>query len=131
VKLTGPEATKRRARELRATMSLPERVLWAHLRRKRTGLRFRKQHPAGPYVLDFYCHEARLCVEVDGQTHDFTAQRDEQRDEWLKSQGVRTLRVAARDVLENLEGVIQYISAEARTPSVTLRVTPSPEGEKS
>ena len=131
MKLSGPETTKKRARELRAAMSLPERVLWAHLRRKQTGLRFRKQQPAGPYVLDFYCHEARLCVEVDGQTHDFTAQRDEQRDEWLKSQGVRTLRVAARDVLENLEGVIQYISAEARTPSVTLRVTPPPEGEKS
>ena len=130
MKLTGPEETKRRARELRGRMSLPERLLWGQLRRKQIGLRFRKQHPAGPYVLDFYCHEAKLCIEVDGQTHDFTAVQDEQRDRWLASEGVRTVRIPARDVLENLEGVIQYIVAEARTPSVTLRVTPPPEGEE-
>jgi very-short-patch-repair endonuclease len=129
VKLTGPEETKRRARELRRTMSLPERVLWRRLRLKQTGLRFRKQHPAGPYVLDFYCHEAKLCVEIDGESHDFTAMRDERRDRWLASQGVRTLRVSAQDVLRNLEGVLQYIVAEAGAPSVTLRVTAHPEGE--
>ena len=116
MKLTGPEATKRRARELRATMSLPERLLWGQLGRKQTGLKFRKQHPAGPYVLDFYCHEARLCVEIDGESHDFSAARDEQRDRWLASQGVRTLRIAATDVLHNLDGVVQHIVGEAKLP---------------
>jgi very-short-patch-repair endonuclease len=110
-------------------MSLPERLLWGQLRRQQTGLKFRKQHPAGPYVLDFYCHEARLCIEVDGQSHDFTAARDARRHLWLARQGLRTLRIPAGEVLGNLAGVIQYIVAEARTPSVTLRVTSPPEGE--
>ena len=129
MKLTGPEKTKRLAREQRASMSLPERVLWRQLRLKQTGLRFRKQHPAGPYVLDFYCHEARLCVEIDGQSHDFTSAHDERRDRWLASQGVRTLRIAARDVLRNLDGVVQYIVAEAQAPSDALRASAPPEGE--
>lgn len=129
MKLTGPEATKSRARALRASMSLPERILWRQLRLRQTGLRFRRQHPAGPYVLDFYCHEARLCVEVDGDAHDFTPARDQRRDSWLVSQGVRTLRIPARDVLHNLEGVVQFIVAEARAPSVPLRVTAPPKGE--
>jgi very-short-patch-repair endonuclease len=110
-------------------MSLPERILWRQLRLKQTDLRFRRQHPAGPYVLDFYCHEARLCIEVDGQAHDFTAARDERRDRWLAAQGVRTLRVSARDVLRNLEGIVAYIVAEARTPSDALRASAPPEGE--
>lgn len=129
MKLTGPEKTKRLARAQRASMSLPERVLWRQLRLKQTGLRFRKQHPAGQYVLDFYCHEARLCVEIDGQSHDFTSAHDDRRDHWLASQGVRTLRIAARDVLRNLEGVVQYIVAEAQAPSDALRASAPPEGE--
>ncbi|MGE5562194.1 MAG: endonuclease domain-containing protein [Bacillota bacterium] len=128
MKLTGPEATKNRARQLRSSMSLPERILWRQLRLKRTGLRFRKQHPAGPYVLDFYCHEAKLCVEIDGQSHDFIAEHDERRDRWLALQGVRTVRVSARDVLRNLDGVVQYIVAEARAPSVARRATSPPAG---
>jgi very-short-patch-repair endonuclease len=110
-------------------MSLPERVLWRRLRLKQMGLRFQRQHPAGPYVLDFYCHEARLCVEVDGKGHDFTASRDERRDRWLAAQGVRTLRIAARDVLHNLEGVLQFIMIEAQAPSDALRASAPPEGE--
>ena len=129
MKLSGPEETKKRARDLRAAMSLPERLLWGQLRRKQTGLRFRKQHPAGPYILDFYCHEAGLCIEIDGQSHDYIPRRDELRDRWLASQGVRTLRISATDVLRNLEGVVQYIVEEARTPSATLHVAAPPWGE--
>jgi very-short-patch-repair endonuclease len=110
-------------------MSLPERMLWRQLRLKQTGLKFRKQHPAGSYVLDFYCHEARLCVEIDGLGHDFTSEHDERRDRWLASQGVRTLRIAARDVLQNLDGVLRFIVAEARTPSDALCASAPPEGE--
>ena len=129
MKLTGPEKTKRLARAQRASMSFPERVLWRQLRLKQTGLRFRKQHPAGPYVLDFYCHEARLCIEIDGQSHDFTSAHDDRRDRWLASQGVRTLRIAARDVLRNLDGVVQFIVAQAQAPSDALRASAPPEGE--
>ena len=129
MRLTGPKETIARARELRATMSLPERLLWGALRRKRTGLRFRHQHPAGPYILDFYCDRVKLCVEVDDLSHDFRSEHDAARDRWLAAQGVRTLRVTAQDVLRNLNGVVDYIVAEARAPSGALRAPPPPRGE--
>ena len=130
MQLTGPKETIKRARRLRTPMSLPERLLWSALRNQQTGLRFRKQHPAGRYVLDFYCDRAKLCVEVDGHSHDFTGRRDRARDIWLSQQGVRTLRVAAEDVLQNVDGVVQFIVYEANAPSVALRATPPPEGEE-
>jgi len=96
-------------------MSLPEVVLWQQLRRRPDGLKFRRQHPAGPYVLDFYCEEARLCIEVDGAAHDFgdAPAADAYRDTWLADAGIRTLRIPARDVLHNLEGVLQLIILES------------------
>ena len=129
MRLTGPKKTIKRARRLRSTMSVPERILWNVLRRKQTGLRFRRQHAAGPYVLDFYCFEAGLCVEIDGRQHDWSVERDIQRDAWLAEQGVRTLRVAARDIMENLEGVVTYIVDAAQAPSAALRAPPPPKGE--
>lgn len=108
-------------------MSLPERVLWGAINKSQLGLRFRKQHPAGPYVLDFYCDAAKLCVEVDGLQHDFSQARDMARDQWLAARGVRTLRVQARDVLTDLDAVVRYIVAQA--PSDVLRTPPPPEGE--
>ena len=69
--MRAPDATFGRARELRRTMSLPEVVLWQALRKRRlAGLRVRRQHPMGPYILDFYYPSARLALEVDGQAHD-------------------------------------------------------------
>ena len=129
MELTGPKATIQRAREQRRQMTRPEQLLWSALRRSPIGQRFRKQHPAGPFVLDFYCPAAKLCVEVDGQSHDFTSAHDAARDRWLARQGVRTLRVAARDVMENLAGVVELIRASASAPSAVLRTTPPPEGE--
>ena len=73
LKLTGSPETIARARQLRASMSLPARLLWGALRRKQTELRFRRQHPAGPYVLDFYCDSLKLCVEMDDRSQDFRA----------------------------------------------------------
>jgi very-short-patch-repair endonuclease len=116
MELTGTKEIKLRARTLRLAMSLPERLLWQALRKKQTELRFRRQHPAGPFVLDFYCDSAKLCVEVDGSQHDFVAKRDVARDRWLEGQGVRTIRVTAKDVLENLEGVVAYIREQAVPP---------------
>ena len=130
MELTGPKQTIQRARELRTSMTKPERLLWSALRKNNVGLRFRRQHPAGPYVLDFYCDSAKLCVEIDGHSHDFTINRDAARDRWLRGRGVRTLRVAARDVLQNLEGTVQHIVAEAKSPSDPLRGPPPPEGEE-
>ena len=97
-------------------MTLPEVVLWQQLRQRPGGMKFRRQHPAGRYVLDFYCDGARLCVEIDGAAHGMgdRAAVDEYRDAWLAQAGIRTLRVAADDVLKNLDGVLQLIVLECR-----------------
>ena len=126
MRLTGPKRTIDRAKNLRATMSLPERLLWSALRKQKTGLRFRRQHPAGPYILDFYCDNAKLCVEVDDRSHDFRVARDAARDRWLAERGVRTVRVNAQEVLRNLDGVLQYIALQA-PPARFARHLP-PEG---
>jgi very-short-patch-repair endonuclease len=97
-------------------MSLAEVVLWQQLRQRPDDLKFRRQHPAGPYVLDFYCEAARLSIEVDGAAHDFgdSPFADEHRDRWLAEAGIRTIRIAATDVLKNLDGVLQLIILECR-----------------
>ena len=116
--MRAPAMPLTRARALRREMRLREVVLWRALRRGGVAqLRFRRPHPIGAYVLDFYCAQARLAVEVDGAVHDVPEQaaHDERREAWLGEQGIRVLRVAARDVLrdETLEGVLETIVAVA------------------
>jgi very-short-patch-repair endonuclease len=110
--MDAPRTTKDRAKDLRRRMSLPEVLLWKSLRgRKLQGLHFRKQHPIGPYVLDFYCEAERLAVEVDGGAHSFgdRPERDERRDAWLSAQGITTLRLAASLVLEDVDDATRTI----------------------
>jgi very-short-patch-repair endonuclease len=108
-----------RARALRRNMSLPEVSLWKALRSRPSGFKFRRQHPVDGYVLDFYCADALLAVEVDGIAHDMGDRpaRDAARDLALAARSVRTLRFAARDVLGDLEAVVVQIvvECEART----------------
>ncbi len=95
-------------------MSLPEVLVWQGLRRRRLeGVYFRRQHPVGPYVLDFYCGRAKLAVEIDGVQHteEDRLDRDDARDAWLSTLGVRTLRIPAVEVLSDLGGAIDRIFA--------------------
>jgi very-short-patch-repair endonuclease len=88
--MRAPEVTFSRARGLRRAMSLPEVVLWQALRKRRlAGLRVRRQHPMGSYILDFYYPSARLALEVDGLAHDGAnrQRRDRDRDAWLARRG--------------------------------------------
>ncbi len=104
--------TRDRARRLRAQMDLPERLLWKRLNRGQVrGLYFRRQHPAGDYILDFYCDAVRLAVEVDGASHDAAGrpEHDLRRDAWLEKSGISVLRVAARDVLKAMEDVVATV----------------------
>ncbi|MCT2399142.1 endonuclease domain-containing protein [Novosphingobium mangrovi (ex Huang et al. 2023)] len=105
-----------RARKLRSAMSLPEGLLWRELRKRPGGLKFRRQHPSGAYVLDFYCADARLAVEVDGMAHGMgdNPARDEARDRWFSDAGIATLRIPARAVLDDLEAVTTLIVTEAQ-----------------
>ena len=106
--ITGPREPLKNARKLRSEMSLPEVVLWRELRRRPGGFKFRRQHPAGKHILDFYCHAARLALEVDGFAHDNAnaVKRDRRRSEWLRSQGVATTRIPASKVLGEIESVV-------------------------
>ena len=93
-------------------MRLPEVLVWKQIKgRREDGLHFRKQHPVGPYVLDFYCDEAKLAIEIDGQSHGFgdRPQRDGRRDAWLRRQGIRTLRLSAEFVLQSVDDAVRMI----------------------
>ena len=108
-----PTRTVRRAKQLRRAMTLPEGLLWRHLRGSPNGLRFRNQHPAGDYVLDFFCARANLAVEIDGISHDMgdRAERDIRRDAWLREHRIDVVRFPASDVLRDLAAVAASIVA--------------------
>ena len=113
--MDAPRTTKDFAKRLRRRMTLPEVLLWRQLRgRALAGLQFRKQHPVGPYVLDFYCHALKLVIEVDGAAHGFVPSKDEQRDAWLARHGIRTFRIRAAAVLQRPDGAALMIQEFAR-----------------
>ena len=103
------------ARRLRREMSLPEVLLWQRLRGGNGVLKFRGQHPVGPYVADFYCRAARLVIEVDGQVHDGAApvNRDAERDSFLAENGYRVVRVPAVQILRDPDTAADSIVALA------------------
>jgi len=100
-----------KARALRREMTLPEGMVWQALRHRPSGLKFRRQHPFGRCIVDFYCPAARLVIEIDGESHSMgnNPQRDLRRDAWLREQGVRVIRFAARDVMADLQSVVTAI----------------------
>lgn len=102
----------RSARVLRKQMSLPEGLLWRELRARKTGLKFRRQHPIGPYVIDFYCAAAKLGFEIDGIAHGMGAnpQRDEKRDAWIADRGLKIVRIEASEVLADPASVAETMA---------------------
>ena len=133
--MRAPKETVDNARRLRRNLSPPEARLWSRLRTRAPGAPiFRRQHPIGRYVLDFYCAKARLAVEVDGIGHDMgdRPQRDLRRDAWLRAQGVTVMRISASDVMRAIDDVVDAIvrTAIARiaadAPSTALRAVPLP-----
>ena len=104
-------------RQLRLRQIDCERLIWQKLRARQVlDLKFRRQHPCPPYVLDFYCVELQLAVELDGSEHFTPEQRsyDQRRSEYLNSQGIAVLRFDNRQVLMETEGVLQEIWRKAR-----------------
>lgn len=107
-----PIKLKARARELRRRLTDAEGLVWGMLRKQQLGVRFRRQHPVDPYVLDFYCAERKLAVEIDGGQHNEIAGRehDERRTAFLQDKGIRVLRFWNNEVFENPEGVWDAIA---------------------
>jgi very-short-patch-repair endonuclease len=113
----GPELL-RIAGDLRKSMTPAEKVLWERLRNRQVkGLRFRRQHPLKDFIVDFFCYEAMLVIEVDGSVHDETSQkeRDEQRTMILKRLDIREIRFTNEEVINHTDQIIKRIEAELST----------------
>ncbi len=109
-----------RARSLRKQMTPPERKLWKYLKERQAGVKFRRQHPIGPYIVDFYSRDCGLVVEIDGKQH-FEPQKqeyDKKRDDYLKSLGLEVLRISAHEVYKNINGVLKliYFKSKQKVP---------------
>ena len=112
----------KKAEMLRSSMTPAERHLWDRLRKNRLkGFRFKPQHPISEFVVDFYCHKARLVVEVDESYHENTIQKeyDENRDHILKELGLKVLRFTDKQVMEETESVIRTILKHLSTNDPT------------
>jgi very-short-patch-repair endonuclease len=118
------------AKHMRREMTEPEKRLWYQLRAKRfEGTKFRKQKIVGSYIIDFSSNEPKLAIEIDGNTHADRQEYDAIRTEYLEQQGYKVIRFSNRDVMENLEEILETLAAviaEMRPPLPTL----SPEGER-
>ena len=108
-----------RAKELRKAQTPAEQALWARLRNRGLGgLKFRRQHPIGPLIADFYCAQHRLVIEVDGGVHAGQKEQDAQRTAQLTAYGYRVLRVSNQAVETNLEEVLHKIAAACGLPAL-------------
>jgi very-short-patch-repair endonuclease len=115
---------KERARELRKAGNLAEIIFWKQVRNKQfLGLDFDRQKIVGNYIVDFYCKELGVVVEIDGDSHNEKMEYDAKRDEYLKSLGLKVYHVRAEDVLNNIEGVMKFLETEL-TPLRDGNVTP-------
>ena len=103
-------AIQQQAKELRQQMTPAEQKLWQRPRAHRLdGLKFRRQHPLGPFIADFYCAEHRLVIEIDGGIHVQQAERDQVRTEQFEAYGYRVIRFKNTEVEQNIEKVLEKI----------------------
>ena len=121
-----------RARELRREMTPTEKRLWAQLRGRRfAGYKFRRQTPIAGYIADFYCAQARLILELDGESHVGKGTRDENRRRTLKSKGFRILRFWDTEIYDDLEAVLELIWRACQSQGVAPSPpAPLPQGKR-
>ena len=105
------EKRKKQARYLRNNMSFPEILLWQQIQNDLLGFRINRQFPIGTYILDFYCRELHVAIEVDGSDHQFKKRKDQVRDAWLQNEGIIVYRIPARAVLKDSAVVAESLKA--------------------
>jgi very-short-patch-repair endonuclease len=134
-----PDAFLERVRQLRQEQTPAEKFLWELLRDRRfLNAKFRRQHTLGPYIADFYCHQARLVIELDGDIHQNQTLRDEDRDQWMQANGLTVVRVSNAAICHNtaevLNAIAEVICPSPLTPIPAVErnqiVPPSPLGRK-
>lgn len=112
------EIHRDRARELRKYQNDIEAMVWERLRgRKLAGFKFRRQHPIGNYITDFYCAEASLVLELDGKTHDGREEYDSERQEWLEAQGLLVVRIKNHNFLETYHAFFDELALQCKLRS--------------
>ena len=94
---------------MRGVPTEAEKLLWKYLRANQLGVKFRRQHPLGDYIADFVCLEKRLVIELDGKSHEETAEHDKFRDDLLSKLGFRTVRFTNEELFEDIENVLTKI----------------------
>ena len=99
----------RRAEELRKNMTGAEKVLWGKLQKSQLGVRFKAQHPIERFIVDYYCHKAKLVIEIDGEIHKFQKEYDLGREAELEKYGIKILRFSNDEVIQNIDLVIEKI----------------------
>jgi very-short-patch-repair endonuclease len=121
-----PEDLRTWAREMRGSMTDAEVLLWKLLRNRRVAdAKFRRQHPMGRYILDFYCAEKNLCIELDGGQHGEALGYDHRRDEWLRAKGMRVLRFWNNQMLTETEAVLEVIYQNLLAADLASTLTPT------
>ncbi|MBC9794429.1 endonuclease domain-containing protein [Sinomicrobium weinanense] len=113
---------KEKARELRKNQTPAEKEIWDKIRKKSLGVEFHRQVPLLDYIVDFYCHEIFLAIEIDGPIHDYRPKKDRWRQKRLEAQGVQFLRFSNKDVFTDISSVINSIRKfveEATSPDDT------------
>ena len=121
-----PPTHRRFGKTMRQNMTEAELALWRRLRKPGiAGMRFRRQAPIGPYIVDFFCPQRRLIIEVDGGHHGSSEDTDRERDTWLTERGYRVVRFWNNDVLTNLRGVIETIAS-----SLNAGIPPHPDSAR-
>jgi len=103
------KAKLERAKELRREMTPAEKLLWQEIRANKLGVRFRRQQVIQGFIVDFYCHQAGLVVEVDGGIHDLQKEEDERREKALSALGLRVVRFGNDEVVKSLSAVVGKI----------------------
>ncbi len=106
-RITGEQRAEEQARSLRRVMTIPERKLWKRLRDRKMGVKFRRQHPIGPYTADFYAAEIELVIELDGSMHD--AGRDATRDAYMMARGIKVVRIAVWRLEQDFDHYVERI----------------------
>lgn len=121
-----PPSVFANARKLRKNMTETETKLWMYLKEKPNGYKFRRQHPIGGYILDFYCHKLKLSIELDGEYHlsEIQIKKDFERTQYLNQIGLKELRFSNNEVKENWEPLV--INIEKAIQNMSQKPLPRP-----